>query len=92
MRASARQFKGATEEIRIVNISTDGCGFESRWPFVEGTLVWLALPGLESWAATVIWFREGKGGLQYSRPLHPAVAARYAIAIASGENICPLTR
>lgn len=89
--ASARQHRGHAEAIRIVDISTDGCGFESRWPFQEDMLVWLALPGLEPWGARVVWYREGRGGMQFTRALYPAVAARFAIGIADG-NVVPLKR
>jgi hypothetical protein len=79
MNASARRHRGLTEMIRIIDISTQGCGFESRWPMAVGAAVWLALPGLESWAATIVWFRDGRGGLRFARSLHPAVATRYAM-------------
>jgi hypothetical protein len=78
-KASAREFKGATVTIDITDISTDGCGFETRWPFAIGARLWLALPGLEPWAATVIWCGQGRGGAQFARPLHPCVVDRYAL-------------
>ena len=36
------------------------------------------LPGLESWPARIAWAEEGRGGLQFDRPLHDAVVERYA--------------
>jgi hypothetical protein len=76
-RATAREFKGATVAIELTDISTHGCGFESRWPFSLGARLWLALPGLEPWAATVAWHRDGRGGLEFARALHPCVVERY---------------
>ncbi|WP_395614035.1 PilZ domain-containing protein [Allosphingosinicella sp.] len=76
--ASLRQRKAPPEMIQVVDISAMGCGFRSRWPFVAGTRVWLSLPGLETWAATIAWYEDGKGGLQFENPLHPLVAERYA--------------
>lgn len=77
-RATAREFKGASVAIELIDISTDGCGFSARWPFGIGARLWLALPGLEPWAATVAWYGDGRGGLRFARPLHPCVVERYA--------------
>ena len=75
--AVLRQQKQPNEAIRIVDLSPEGCGFRSLRPMPVGHRVWLALPGLETWAATIAWFENGKGGLRFERPLHPAVAARF---------------
>jgi hypothetical protein len=75
--ASLRQRKTPPELIHVLDISPAGCGFRSRWPFAAGTRVWLSLPGLETWAATVVWYEEGRGGLQFDNPLHPLVAERF---------------
>lgn len=78
LRATAREFKGASIAIELIDISTDGCGFSARWPFGAGARLWLALPGLEPWAATVAWYADGRGGLSFARSLHPCVVERYA--------------
>ena len=83
MMAVVRQQKRPNETIHIVDISPEGCGFRSRWPMPIGARVWLGLPGLETWSATVAWFEDGKGGLRFERPLHPLVAARFA---SNGED------
>ena len=76
--AIMRQQKRPNEAIQILDISAEGCGFRSRRPIAVGTRLWLALPGLETWAATVAWFNNGEGGLSFERPLNPLVAARLA--------------
>jgi hypothetical protein len=76
--AALRQQKAQPEMIQVVDISTVGCGFRSRWPFTTGTRVWLSLPGLETWPATIAWYENGKGGLRFETPLHSLVAERYA--------------
>ena len=76
--AALRQRKQPPEVIQVVDISPAGCGFRSRWPFVAGTRVWLSLPGLETWAATIVWYEDGRGGLQFENPLHPLVAERFS--------------
>lgn len=76
--AKLRQQKVPNETIHVVDISTEGCCFETRWPLTIGARVWLLLPGLETWPATVVWVEDGKGGMKFERPLHPLVAARFA--------------
>ena len=76
--AAIRQKKLQPEMIQLVDISSSGCGFRSRWPFTVGSRVWLSLPGLETWPATIAWYDEGRGGLQFENPLHPLIAERYA--------------
>lgn len=80
------QSRQPPEPITLLDISTHGCGFASRWPFLVGSRVWLRLPGLEKWLATVAWWKDGKGGLAFEQPLHPAVALRFARDIAANED------
>ncbi len=84
--ASLRQMKASPEMIQVLDISPVGCGFRSRWPFMAGTRVWLSLPGLETWPATVAWYEDGKGGLKFENALHPLVAERYANDVARQRN------
>lgn len=76
--AVVRQQKRPNETIHILDISPEGCGFRSRCAIPVGARVWLGLPGIESWAAKVVWFEGGKGGLRFEAPLDPQVAARFA--------------
>ena len=76
--AIMRQQQRPNEAIRIVDLSTHGCGFRSRREVPVGRRIWLALPGIETWAATVAWWEGGKGGLRFERPLDPAIAASLA--------------
>jgi len=64
--------------VMVVDLSTHGCGFEATCHLEPGARVWLKLPGLESWAARIAWVEEGRGGLEFDRPLHDAVVERYA--------------
>ena len=43
----------------------------------QGSTVWLKLPGLEAWYATVAWVGDDCAGLEFSQPLHPAVVERF---------------
>jgi len=77
-KALVRQGSFRPMAIALRDISSAGCGFESVCMFDAGARVLLTLPGLEVWPATVTWWRDGRGGLSFSRPLHPAVAERFA--------------
>lgn len=78
MRAVLRHFSRGAEFIDLVDVSTHGCGFTSRWPFEAGARVFLGLPGTGPWLATVAWHEDGQGGLQFDQPLRAAVAERFA--------------
>ena len=84
--ASLRQRKASPEMIQVLDISPAGCGFRSRWPFLAGTRVWLSLPGLETWPATIAWYANGVGGLKFENPLHPLVAERFASEMGPSGN------
>ena len=63
--------------VTVVDLSTHGAGLELRTDLVEGTRMWLKLPGLQSWACTVVWSRDGRAGVEFVNPLHEGVVARY---------------
>jgi hypothetical protein len=77
--ATVRRQKQPNDMVEVLDISATGCRLRSKWHLLPGTRVWLGLPGIETWAATVAWFENGEGGLSFDRPLHPMVAERYAI-------------
>jgi hypothetical protein len=64
--------------IRLNDISSHGCGFTAACDFAPAARVLLDLPGLEVWSAAVAWWHDGRGGLSFTRPMHPAVAERLA--------------
>lgn len=65
--------------VDLYDISSEGCGLLSESTFEPGTWMLIDLPGLEIWSATVIWSEQGRAGLRFSRPMHPAVAERFAV-------------
>jgi inactivated superfamily I helicase len=67
----------ASSAVTVVDLSTHGCGIELDSHVEAGARVWIALPGLESWAARVIWAQPGRAGLAFDRPLHQGVVDRY---------------
>jgi len=64
--------------INVVDLSTGGAGIEAGVHLECGSRVWLKLPGLQSWAARVMWCDGNRAGLAFDSPLHPAVVDRYA--------------
>lgn len=63
--------------ITVTDLSTGGCGVEANVHLEAGTRVWLKLPGLESWAARVVWSHNGRAGLSFDTPLHQGVVDRF---------------
>jgi hypothetical protein len=61
--------------IKVLDLSTDGCSIETAVFVMADQLVWVRLPGLESWESTVAWVKEGLAGLKFKYALHPAVVA-----------------
>ena len=61
----------------VVDLSTHGCGIELDSHLTAGARVWIALPGLETWAARVAWAQDGRAGLSFDRPMHQGVVDRY---------------
>jgi PilZ domain len=59
--------------VKVVDLSCDGCKTE----FVErpalDEVVRIKFAGLESLGAAVCWIRGCEAGLEFERPLHPAV-------------------
>jgi hypothetical protein len=67
----------AASPVTVVDLSTHGCGIELDSHVELGARVWLALPGLEPWPSRVAWSQDRRAGLEFDRPMHPAVADRY---------------
>ena len=71
--AGLRQRGGTGVGIQIVDLSTDGFRATTHLQLEKGADVWLRLPGLEPLAAKVIWADPHRAGMQFERPIHPAV-------------------
>ena len=62
----------------MFDLSVKGCCIVSSEPLPTGTQILIRIPGLEFWSATVMWHREQAVGVEFHKPLHPAVVERYA--------------
>lgn len=72
--AAFRLPQRARFEVEILNLSAHGCAIRCETAHDAGAACWAILPTIESWAATVAWSDGSLTGLDFARPLHPAVA------------------
>jgi len=73
-KAAFRESQRKPVEVEIANLSTHGCAVKSAEAQEFGARCWIILPTLESWSARVAWSNGELFGLEFSRPLHRAVA------------------
>jgi hypothetical protein len=71
--AGLRQRGAHAVTIQILDLSTHGFRAATHLDLMEGSDVWLKLPGLESLHGQVVWQRGHILGCEFVRPLHPAV-------------------
>ena len=72
--AAFRKSQRKRVAVQIANLSTHGCAVRSAERQEVGARCWIILPTLESWTAKVAWAEGALFGLDFSLPLHPAVA------------------
>lgn len=73
--AGLRQRGAHAVTIQVLDLSTTGFRATTHLQLMEGSDVWLKMPGLESLHARVVWVRGHLIGCEFVRPLHPAVMA-----------------
>ena len=71
--AGLRQRGAAGVSVQVMDLSTDGFRAATHLELAIGTDVWLRLPGLEPYHATVAWTKGHFIGCAFERPLHTAV-------------------
>lgn len=59
--------------VNILDLSPEGCRIESPITVSPGDTLWISLPGLESIQAEACWVKGWTVGVEFSRPLYPAV-------------------
>ena len=60
-------------QVRILDLSTDGCRVELVERPNVGDLMMVKFEGLEVMDADVAWVEDRMAGLKFDRPIHPAV-------------------
>ena len=76
----------ARGSVDVVDLSPSGVKIESHLNLHPNSLIWLKLPGLESWQARVAWVDRHEAGCEFVRPLHPAVYDRVVAACKAAGN------
>lgn len=81
--ASMRERGRTAMDVKVLTFSAFGCEVNGYVLTDKEGQAWLKLPGLESQAVTVVWGNGASLGVEFERPLHPSVAARYLPAAGS---------
>jgi len=82
--AGLRQRGASGVSVQVMDLSTHGFRAATHLALTIGADVWLRLPGLEAYHATVAWAKGHYIGCAFSRPLHPAVVEMIARKSKSG--------
>lgn len=59
--------------VTILDFSAEGCRLEAPVKVTPGDPVWISLPGLKSIQGTARWVEDWTIGVEFDRPLYPAV-------------------
>src|SRR5215217_201929 len=70
-----RSAAAAGSDVRVQDLSQQGCRVTVPGTFEEGDQAWLKLPGLETIGCTIIWAEDGDVGISFHRRLHEAEVA-----------------
>jgi hypothetical protein len=73
MNIGLRESGSASETAIALYIAEAGCGLMSQSALPRGYSLWVELPSVEPLYSTVAWSSDGRLGVSFNRPLHPAV-------------------
>ncbi|MBA3666614.1 MAG: PilZ domain-containing protein [Sphingomonas sp.] len=59
--------------VNILDFSPAGCRIELPERVLLQEIIWVSLPGIETLEARVQWVKDWVAGVEFTRPLHPAV-------------------
>jgi hypothetical protein len=82
--AGLRARGGTGVSIEILDLSVSGFRASTHLDLAPGADVWLRLPGLEPYQATVAWAKGHYVGCKFERPLHSAVLEMIVARIQRG--------
>lgn len=69
--------------VSVRDLSQQGCQIEFVERPMVGDQVWVRFDSLEALEATVRWVEDFVGGLEFERPLHPAVFAALSLGLSA---------
>jgi hypothetical protein len=72
----------AFHRARLCDVSRSGCKVRVAQPRRAGERVQIALEAHQSLGGTIRWYREGKAGIQFARPLSDTQLAMWKKALA----------
>jgi len=73
MKAGFRLLGASAWRVDVLDLCDSGCAVMPAFYAKAGETVWIRFPGLESWEARIRWVAGERAGLEFARPLHPAV-------------------
>jgi hypothetical protein len=59
--------------IPMYDLTPQGCRIASPERLLSGEMIWVQLPSLESLSCSVKWTAQWQSGVEFDRPMHPAV-------------------
>lgn len=59
--------------VNVHDISPEGCRVELPVRVSPGDTIWVTFPGIEAILAKIRWVEEWIAGIEFDRPLYPAV-------------------
>ena len=59
--------------VNVLDISREGCRLELPVRVKIDDMIWVTFPGLEAIQGKVCWVKEWVAGIEFTRPLYPAV-------------------
>lgn len=77
MACTVRERSRTAVPAAIDDFSADGIKIMSQGFPLPGNQIWVRLDGLESLSGRVAWCDGSTAGIEFERPLHPAVALRF---------------
>ena len=80
-----RRRREAHYTIAMQDLTPHGCRIAPPERVDAGELVWVQLPSLESLSSRVKWTSAWQSGVEFDRPMHPAVFDLMAARLAPAE-------
>jgi hypothetical protein len=59
--------------VNILDVSPEGCRVELPVHVNAEDMIWITFPGLEAMRGKICWVDDWVAGVEFDRPLHPAV-------------------
>jgi hypothetical protein len=72
--------------VPLHDLTAQGCRIAPPERVDCGELVWVQLPSLESLSSRVKWSGSWQSGVEFDRPMHPAVFDMIAARLAPAED------